>query len=232
MRMIAGPNGSGKSTLFDYLRAQTTFSFGFCLNPDEVERELQEVGRIDFGDWGLRTENDQFQSFVALHPLQSKISGQSSIIRNNILLQENRQIAGYFVAVLCDFLRQSWIASGQSFTTETVMSAPDKLRLLESARNEGFRTYLYFVSTESTRINRERVASRVVKGGHDVPEDKIDSRYERSMRQLRPAIRLSNRAYLFDNSGETHRLIAEYEGNALVQVDRELPQWFATYCGK
>ena len=75
----------------------------------------------------------------------------------------------------------------------------------------------------------ERVALRVSQGGHEVPPEKITSRYDRSLRQLSKAIQLSHRAHLFDNSGKMHRLIAEYEGGKLIQASNDLPGWFGKY---
>ncbi len=90
------------------------------------------------------------------------------------------------------------------------MSSPDEVALLEKARSLGYRSYLYFIATEDPQINIARVKSRVHLGGHDVPVDKIVSRYARSLDLLLPAIRQSNRAYLFDNSrhGGEHLWVA------------------------
>lgn len=92
-------------------------------------------------------------------------------------------------------------------------------------RSRGFRNYLYFICTDSPTINRERVAARVSQGGHDVPPEKITARYDRALKLLPEAIALCDRAYLFDNSGKKHRLVAEYEGANLIQVAQDLPNW-------
>lgn len=80
-------------------------------------------------------------------------------------------------------------------------------------------------------INVGRVATRVIKGGHDVPEEKIKSRYERSLRNLHEAILLSDRAYIFDNSESSHQWIAEYDGatGELRYKEDEIPQWVEQY---
>jgi predicted ABC-type ATPase len=59
-----------------------------------------------------------------------------------------------------------------------------------------------------------------------VPEDKIEARYRRSLGLLPDAVRQSSRAYLFDNSGDAHRLIAEFDSGRLVAVSEPLPGWF------
>ena len=98
--------------------------------------------------------------------------------------------------------------------------------LLREAQQQGYRTYLYYICTDSHLINEERVAARVSRGGHGVPEGKIAKRYISSLNLLPKAIQHSNRVYFFDNSGRSHRFIAEYEDNRLIRVTRDLPAWF------
>ncbi len=76
------------------------------------------------------------------------------------------------------------IEQKESFAFETVMSHPSKLAILETARRAGFETRLIFVSTDNPQTNVDRVKQRVVEGGHDVPENKVVSRYHRSLSLL------------------------------------------------
>jgi predicted ABC-type ATPase len=60
-----------------------------------------------------------------------------------------------------------------------------------------------------------------------VPEEKIISRYERSLDLLLNAIRNTNRAYIFDNSGHQQIWIAEItEGSNLEIRSNRMPSWF------
>lgn len=107
------------------------------------------------------------------------------------------------------------------------MSFKDKVEFMQLARANGYRTYLYFVATESPEININRVANRVDDGGHDVAQDKIIERYYRSVELLPAAIAASNRAYIFDNSGEQSVLLAEVtDGTELQFHEEEIPDWF------
>ena len=109
------------------------------------------------------------------------------------------------------------------------MSSEDKVALLETAQRLGYRTYLYYIATEDPVINVARVKARVHLGGHDVPEEKIVSRYSRSLDLLLAAIRHTGRAFLFDNSrdGTDHLWVAEItEGHALEVKCDPMPLWF------
>jgi predicted ABC-type ATPase len=60
-----------------------------------------------------------------------------------------------------------------------------------------------------------------------VPEDKLRSRYVRSIALLDDACSAASRAYVFDNSGEAHELLAEVvDGDELHVHATELPAWF------
>jgi predicted ABC-type ATPase len=166
MRMIAGPNGSGKTTLMEYLR-QGSFPLGFCQNPDEIEAQINQTGRIGFDVLGLKVSREMLVGFLGRHPLGGENWKGSISVRRNILSVKRAAGGGYFAAVLSDFIRQSWLDGKQGFTFETVMS--DKIELMKRARRMGYRTYLYCVCTNSAMISLERVALRVARGGHDVP---------------------------------------------------------------
>ena len=122
------------------------------------------------------------------------------------------------------------VAARTSFSFETVMSHPNKMGLLRSALSSAFRNYLYYVATEDPAINISRVQIRVKEGGHNVPVDKIASRYYRSLNHLVDAIRATNRAYIFDNSGAEATLIAEVTAGKKVKIkNSNVPVWFRKY---
>ena len=102
---------------------------------------------------------------------------------------------------------------------------------MEQAQREGYRTCLYFVGTDDPAINISRVRNRVKQGGHDVPEEKITSRYHRSLDSLMDAIYHTDRAFVFDNSGdnknEKHTFLAEItDGKVLELKSDTIPAWF------
>jgi predicted ABC-type ATPase len=141
------------------------------------------------------------------------------------------EINSYFALAAADLIRQKLIEQKVSFTFETVMSHRSKVALLAQAQAAGYRTYLYFVATDDPAINISRVLNRVKLGGHAVPEDRIEKRYHRSLDLLFDAIRLTNRAYIFDNSGDNadrkHTWLAEVtDGQKLELKADKIPAWF------
>lgn len=118
--------------------------------------------------------------------------------------------------------RNICVANGNSLTYESVMSHPSHLEFIQGAKDKGFRIYLYYIGVCDPAICAERVKMRRETGGHDVPTEKIESRYHRSMKHLADACRHVDRAYLFDNSGENHVFVAEVDAGVLKIHDRAL----------
>ncbi|MGN8276739.1 zeta toxin family protein [Pseudomonas sp. SMV71] len=228
LRVFAGPNGSGKSTIKEQIPANL---IGTYVNADEIEKEANASGFVDLAKFDITTTLEALQTFFADHPLLQKAGQQDHA--DLITLNDQRvdfrgvQMNSYYASVMSDFIRHNLLAQKVSFTFETVMSFKDKVEFMQLARANGYRTYLYFVATESPEININRVANRVDDGGHDVAQDKIIERYYRSVELLPAAIAASNRAYIFDNSGEQSVLLAEVtDGTELQFHEEEIPDWF------
>ena len=230
MRMFAGPNGSGKSTIKSVVPSEL---LGVYLNPDEIEKEILDFGFLDVHAYGVETTRDEILSFFAKSTLlkNAELEDEAAGLRFNDGKLSFFEVCvnAYFASVAADFLRQRLLEKRVSFSFETVMSAPDKLTLLENAQRLGYRTYLYYIATDDPSINVARVQNRVRQGGHDVPDEKIVSRYARSLELLLDAIRHTNRAYLFDNSrhGGERLWVAEVtDGHDLELKCDPMPQWF------
>ena len=95
---------------------------------------------------------------------------------------------------------QGAIQARDDIMYETVFSHPSKLDLIRQAREAGYFIRLFFVCTESPRINIDRVAERFAKGGHGVPGDKVNSRYHRALMYGAEALRMVQRGYVYDNT--------------------------------
>jgi len=232
MRMFAGPNGSGKSVLKSYLPVEL---LGVYLNPDEIEADIKRNGFLDVGLLGVGTTAEEVlpvftgSDFLKAEGLE-EAAGQLRFDGNRLEFRGVKANA-YFASVAVDFLRRKLLERKATFTFETVMSHSGKVVLLEEAQSADYRTYLYYVATDDPEINVSRVQNRVGLGGHSVPEDKIVSRYHRSLDLLMEAIKHTNRTYIFDNSTDSadHKLawVAEItEGRTLELKTDRVPSWF------
>jgi predicted ABC-type ATPase len=235
MRVFAGPNGSGKTTVFRGLLESSKISLGIYVNADDIEKEFYVSNSLSLEQYQLSISLEQVQDFF-------RQSSFSPVKRNELDLWQKIQIAenkiilsttidSYIAADIAEFIRQRLLAEGISFTYETVMSHPDKIKFLKAAKNSGYRVYLYFVSTEDPEININRVNIRVAQKGHDVLNNIIKERYYKSLKNLKSAVKESSRAFIFDNSQNHINLIAEITDGIDVAINQTLnvPAWVSEY---
>lgn len=244
LRVFAGPNGSGKSTVIHYVRnirvENRPIDFGYYINADDIAAQLRD-NSFSFAAFDLWVKPKEFSNLVTQSGL---INNEFSLdnfhsaftLRNNQLRLKTSAAVERLAQIIADFLRKRLLAERKKFSFETVFSHPSKLEIMKEAAAAGYKVYLYFVSTESPEINKFRVQARKAKNGHDVPEDKIVSRYYRSLDLLYDACQLAYQVFFFDNSkdGENSALFAHFK-----LVDRKkkwdrikqdaVPGWFKKY---
>ena len=235
MRVFAGPNGSGKTTIFKGILAENKVQLGVYVNADDIEKTLSQTNTINFSNYQLTVKEQEVKHFFRnslFSPtkrneadLYSKLS-----IANNIF-KTTAKIDSYLAADLAEFIRQQLLVKGISFTYETVMSHNGKIGFMQQAINCGFRVYLYFIATEDPEINVNRVNVRIAQEGHSVDPEIIKKRYYKSLENLLPAVKATNRAYIFDNSQKQARLIAEITDGQNVVINNllDIPNWVAQY---
>lgn len=90
----------------------------------------------------------------------------------------------------------------QDFTFETTLGGNTITRLLGQATTAGIDVRIWYVGLESVELHIARVRSRVAKGGHDIPEEKIRERYDRSRWNLLGLLPKLAELKLFDNTAE------------------------------
>jgi predicted ABC-type ATPase len=121
--------------------------------------------------------------------------------------------------------RDELLAARTSFVTETVFSHPSKVEFVEAAVTTGYLVTLHVVLVpESLAV--ARVANRVVHGGHDIPEEKVRSRYARLWPLVATAILLVDAATVYDNTSASapFRVVASFHRGVAVATP-SWPRW-------
>lgn len=103
-------------------------------------------------------------------------------------------------AQLAEKQREEHMEQMREFCFETVMSTERNLKLLERAKGKGYFIRCYYILTADPMINVWRVKARVESGGHDVPEEKIITRYDRALALVKNLIRVCDICHIYDNS--------------------------------
>ena len=130
--------------------------------------------------------------------------------------------------------RRALMATKQSFASETVFSHVSKIALMEQAKQAGYQIVLYVVAIDKPETLVERVNQRVREGGHNVPTDKILSRYPKTLANLAKALPLADAAFLYDSQdiqsiGLQH--IATCTKGVVIESVAALPVWATTILG-
>ena len=103
-------------------------------------------------------------------------------------------------AQLAEKQREEHVEQMQEFCFETVLSTERNLKLLKRAKERGYFIRCYYILTADPMINVWRVKVRVESGGHDVPEEKIITRYDKSLELISELIKVCDICHIYDNS--------------------------------
>ena len=148
---------------------------------------------------------------------------------NADVLANELDMESYAAARVAGTLRSALVEQGESFVFETVFSDPvgDKLAFLKDAAARGYTVVLCFIGISGPEVSEQRVAMRVSQGGHDVPADKLVTRYPRTLANLQAAIRALPDVWIFDNDDlrEPFRKVAVFENGRRIFAGKPAPKW-------
>jgi len=160
---------------------------------------------------------------------QTQISYTGLPFVNADIIAAEGALGAYEAAEVAEAIRRERFARRESFIFETVFSDPvgEKLAFLEEAAEAGYTVVLFFVGISSPDVSFDRVAQRVVEGGHAVPEEKIVSRYPRTMENLRLAMLRLPLVLVYDNDDlrQPHRFCVAAGMGKVLEVNGMVPEW-------
>lgn len=96
-----------------------------------------------------------------------------------------------------------------SYAFETTLGGNTIPALLRQGVQTGLRLHLWYAGLDSPERHLARVAARVARGGHDIPEAKVRERYRSSLLNLIQLIPLTHRLQVYDNSVEAVEAMPE-----------------------
>lgn len=138
-------------------------------------------------------------------------------------------LGAYEAAAVAETLRRERFTQRERFIFETVFSDPvaEKLLFLEEAVSVGYTVVLFFIGVSSPDVSVDRVGMRVIEGGHDVPSDKLMTRFPRTLENLRLAMLRLPLVLVYDNDDlrEPHRFVLAAGGGVVMEVQEPVPGW-------
>lgn len=109
-------------------------------------------------------------------------------------------------AVLAEEMREYVLDIGKNFTFETVMSTDRNIKLLRKAKEQGYFIRCIYVLTADVNINVHRVMRRFASGGHNVPVEKIQSRYYKALGLIPELLEVCDICHIYDNTDMPFRI--------------------------
>ena len=107
------------------------------------------------------------------------------------------------------------------FALETTLSTLSYVKFVKDCKSNGYEVVLIYVWLNSPQLAVDRVAERVSKGGHNIPEDIIFRRYSRGIQNFRKYfVSLIDDWMIIDNSGEKANFIAESKKSEITVLDK------------
>ena len=92
------------------------------------------------------------------------------------------------------------IAEHKDFVFETTLGANTIPRLLAQAAAEGIEIYIWYVGLSTPELHIARVRVRVLRGGHNISDEHIQRRFERSRLNLIELLPRLTALRVYDNS--------------------------------
>jgi predicted ABC-type ATPase len=103
----------------------------------------------------------------------------------------------------------------------------EEVAFLQRAGAKGCTVVLCFIGIDEPDVAEERVAMRVLQGGHDVPSRKLKERFPRTLENLARAVCELPYVLVFGNGdlGRPFRKVAQFERGAMVEKHAPVPRW-------
>jgi predicted ABC-type ATPase len=76
------------------------------------------------------------------------------------------------------------LTEGKDFAFETTLSTRSYVSFIQKAKDAGFRVSIVYIWLSSPEQAKERVAMRVAQGGHHIPDDVVERRYYKGIKNL------------------------------------------------
>ncbi|GHV59873.1 ATPase AAA [Campylobacterota bacterium] len=164
--------------------------------------------------------NGAGKSSLSVHPIFKNIF----IVNPDVIAVENgcSPIEAGKIAIA---KRDELLRENQAFAIETTLTGNSEIKLMKDAKKLGYKVNLVYVGINSAAVSASRVASRVAKGGHNISNEDILRRYDRSIKNLPIAFEIADRAYIFDNSFQGHHLLYKKNQRTEKITTQDLPTW-------
>ena len=111
-----------------------------------------------------------------------------------------------------------------TFTQETTLAGHRVEKTIRQARKQGYDIVMFYVGLNSLEESLLRIANRVRKGGHDIPEDYVKLRYQNRLESLKRVLPVCDEVIFYDNENGFVK-VAEIKNNTFNFTNGYRPDW-------
>jgi len=107
---------------------------------------------------------------------------------------------------------EEFVRNNESFAFETTLSGKEYAKKIINWKSQNYEIIIYYLKLTSVDLAIERVRLRVSQGGHNVPEDTIRRRFDRSWENFQHIYKdLADSWTVFDTAKKIPVIIGESE---------------------
>ena len=117
------------------------------------------------------------------------------------------------------------LAAGMNICLESTLAGKGTMQRIRAAKERGYHTLAYYIGLNSIELNLERIAMRVARGGHDIPENLVRKRYFESADNLLKVLPYFDTLQVVDNSEAYFRLQFAVVGGVQSAHCQRLEPW-------
>ena len=123
------------------------------------------------------------------------------------------------------------IAYDKEYIFETTLGGNSIAQRLFEAANKGIQVNILYVGLSSPELHLERIAHRVSKGGHNIPEQKVRERYIGSIHNMMTLLPVCNQIDVFDNSADIvnskpgFKKLFSVRNKTIKIIENNMPEW-------
>lgn len=115
------------------------------------------------------------------------------------------------------------VAQNKSLLIESTLSGRYLEKILKNLKDENYQITIAFLFADSPEILIERIAERVKKGGHYVPDEDVKRRFARGKRNFWEIYKyLADEWFLYYNMEDNFQLTATGEKDKMFVIDESL----------
>lgn len=175
-------------------------------------------------------------------PIYTIIAGINGVGKSSFtgVLKTERNDLGYIIDVdkIAAEIQYSYLEAGKtaltkinkflsgniSFAQETTLSGQRTEKTIKIAKEKGYFIRLFYIGLNTQNESIKRIKNRVEKGGHDIPDEDVDRRFNKRFNDLIRVLPYCDEVHLFDNENGFVE-VGEYRNGELINKGNYRPIW-------